>query len=390
MITDRETNFVYFSSLIKELEQYASFWKRLEKILSEKKISYGFIENTRDIWCRDYMPIQLDTNQFVQFNFFPDYCLLPQYISKLTIPSEVRTYDKINLRPIDLVIDGGNFVKSTSDVILTDKVLKENPKLSKDIITTMLKKELNLDNIYLIPQQPYDMTGHADGMVRFINNTDLLVADYSNESKSWRIKMDKALDKTGLNIIPYPTKITNERNKEGDYTAKGTYINFLQLEDYILLPQFGFDLDNVTFIRTKELFPDFKVIPINCNEIATNGGILNCISWNIKTQTKTSFHNLSHKRPDRSEQQKFIFDRIGFYLSTYDYQLIAKRFEIVWNNSTGQILGDGDIKNKIYRFLEQQQVHQNPIPQYHVDKTIDLILDYMEYIGQYGFPFHKN
>lgn len=42
--------------------------------------------------------------------------------------------------------------------------------------------------------------------------------------------MDKALDKTGLNIIQYPAKTTEERNQDGDYTAKGTYINFYNLK----------------------------------------------------------------------------------------------------------------------------------------------------------------
>ena len=67
MITDKETNFVYLSSLIKENEKYLPFWKRLEPILTENRIGYGFIENTRDIWCRDYMPIQKDVNDFIQF-----------------------------------------------------------------------------------------------------------------------------------------------------------------------------------------------------------------------------------------------------------------------------------------------------------------------------------
>ena len=53
MITDKDTDFVYFSSLIKELDQYTTFWKRLNTILADKKINYGFIESTRDIWCRD-------------------------------------------------------------------------------------------------------------------------------------------------------------------------------------------------------------------------------------------------------------------------------------------------------------------------------------------------
>ena len=43
----------------------------------------------------------------------------------------------------------------------------------------------------------------------------------------------------------------------------------------------------------------------------------------------------------------------------------------------------------IYRFLEQV-IERNPIPQNIVDKTIDLILEYMESIGQYGFDINEN
>ena len=280
MITDKETNFIYFSSLIKEKQQYTPFWKKIQKVLTKKRIGYGFIRNTRDIWCRDYMPIQIDTDKFVQFNFFPDYCLTPQHISKLTIQDEIWVNDKITPIHINLVIDGGNFVKSTSNVILTEKVLKENPKLNKEAICDTLKKKIDIDNVFLIPQLPYDITGHADGMVRFINDTDLLVANYSNESKSWRVKMDKALEKTGLNIIPYPSQTVNEKNKDGDYSARGTYINFLQLGNYIFFPLFSLDTDDYALEETKKLYPHCRIFPINSNEIAINGGVLNCIAWN--------------------------------------------------------------------------------------------------------------
>lgn len=152
MITDKETNFVYFSSLIKETDRYSSFWERLESILIEKRIGYSFIEYTRDIWCRDYMPVQTDINDFVQFDYFPDYYLSPKYISKLTIPFEVRVNQKMNAKKIDLVIDGGNIVKSGTCVILTEKVLKDNPKFNKDAIENIIKKELGVGNVYFIPQ----------------------------------------------------------------------------------------------------------------------------------------------------------------------------------------------------------------------------------------------
>lgn len=47
MITDKETNFVYFSSLIKEHEQYAPFWEEMKRVLVKTKTGYGFIQKTR-------------------------------------------------------------------------------------------------------------------------------------------------------------------------------------------------------------------------------------------------------------------------------------------------------------------------------------------------------
>lgn len=389
MITDKETNFVYFSSLIKENEKYTPFWKRLVPILNENQIGYGFIENTRDIWCRDYMPIQKNTNEFIQFEYFPDYYLTPKHIAKLTIPAETRIIDKILSEKSKIILDGGNIIKSKKNIILTDKVFIENSNLDPNTVISSLKKELNVENVFIIPRAPYEMTGHADGMVRFINETDLLVADYSTESESWKRKMDNALEKTGLNIFSYPNELVNEKNENGDYVARGVYINFAQIGNVILLPQFGLKTDLIALERTKELFSDCQVLPINSNEIAVDGGVLNCITWNIRIETSMSFNKLPKQTPSHFEQEIFVFDKLDFYLSTFDYKLIAKGFEIAWENNTGNFVGDGDFKNMTYRFLEQV-IEKNHIPQNIVDKTIDLILEYMESIGQYGFDLSEN
>jgi agmatine deiminase len=357
--------------------------------LIENKIGYDFIENTRDIWCRDYMPIQKETNDFIQFEYFPDYYIEPKYISKLTIPSETRIIDKISPLKSKLKVDGGNVIKSKKIAILTDKVLDENSNLEPKTVISTLKKELDVENVFLIPKAPYEATGHADGMVRFLNETDLLVADYFNESISWRAKMEKALKKTGLNIISYPTEVVEEKNEDGDSVAKGVYINFAQIGKVILFPQFGLNTDIIALNRTKELFSDCKVVPINSNEIAIDGGVFNCITWNIKIETTMSFNKLPKQTPSHFEQEKFVFDKLDFYLSTFDYRLIAKGFEIAWENITGGIVGDGDFKKMTYRFIKQI-MDKNFIPQNMVDRTIDLILEYMESIGQYGYDLSEN
>lgn len=389
MITDQETHVIYFSSLIKEKEQFKPFWKRLEKVLIGNKIQFNFIENTINIWCRDYMPVQIDDDEFIQFQYFPDYLIEPKYINQLTIPSETQILDNINIKQSKLIVDGGNVVKSKNKAVLTEKVLLENSNLDPKTVITTLKKELKVYELFLIPIQPYDYTGHADGMIRFLNEETLLVSDYSKESITWQKKMDSALKNTGLKIVTFPSEPVKEKNADGDYTAKGIYINFAQIGNIILLPQFDLKTDEIAVTITKELYPDCKIIPINCNEIAQEGGVLNCCTWNIKVQPIMTFDKLPKKTPSKIEQEHFVLERLDFYLSNYDYYKIAQGFELAWNNSTGNFLGDGDFKNFVYRFLEKE-IKYNPIPQNMVDKTVDLILEYLESIGQYGWGMSNN
>jgi agmatine deiminase len=60
MIKSKETNAIFFSSQLKEKKEFKPFWKRLEKALKDKGIEPRLLTGTEAIWCRDYMPIQID------------------------------------------------------------------------------------------------------------------------------------------------------------------------------------------------------------------------------------------------------------------------------------------------------------------------------------------
>ena len=71
MITDNETNFVYFSDLLPQ--EHPFIFEEIIGKLEKNKIAYGLLSDTKDIWCRDYMPIQTDKNSFVSFKYKPSY-----------------------------------------------------------------------------------------------------------------------------------------------------------------------------------------------------------------------------------------------------------------------------------------------------------------------------
>jgi hypothetical protein len=53
--------------------------------------------------------------------------------------------------------------------IVTDKVLRENPNFGKDELLKVFRERLHVDDVIVIPKEPYDVVGHADGVVRFLD-----------------------------------------------------------------------------------------------------------------------------------------------------------------------------------------------------------------------------
>lgn len=75
-------------------------------------------------------------------------------------------------------------VNSSNKVILCDKVFKENKSFSRLETVSELKSIFCVEDVLLIPQQPGDFIGHADGMIRFIDDHTVLINDYSREKGS--------------------------------------------------------------------------------------------------------------------------------------------------------------------------------------------------------------
>lgn len=280
MITDKETNAVYFSDKIQTSSQYNPAFKRIQNLLDKHNVKYKFLNNTKDIWCRDYMPIQVEADKFIQFRYEPTYLK-----SDLNLQSNPRTILKSNglhAEYSNINLDGGNVIKWTDKAILTTRIFKENPTLSSTQITKELEWLFKSD-IFFIPDITEDMTGHSDGHLRFIDSKTVLVNELKDEFKYWRDGFLKMVKQADLDFVEIPW-FENKDNKHKD-SAIGGYVNYLEIDNLILFPIFGIngDKDNQAISVIKSTFPDRIIEPVNVNEIAKDGGLLNCITWTIKS-----------------------------------------------------------------------------------------------------------
>lgn len=67
-----------------------------------------------------------------------------------------------------------------------------------------------------------------------------------------------------------------------------------------------------------------------------------------------------------------------------DFYVISKGFLELWNQSLGEFLGDGDLKNYVYQHIVDEvdnKVISTHIPQKLVDEYVDLIFEFMDTAG---------
>lgn len=279
MITDKETNIVFFSELIRSKDEYKTTFERIKIILDKHQISYRFLTDTKDIWCRDYMPIQVKKDRFVQFKYEPTY--LQDDLNLQSEPKIVLQSNGLNADFSAINLDGGNVIKCSDKVILTNRIFKENPKTDSDKLTKELERLFNA-KIFFVPDVTEDMTGHADGHLRFIDENTILVNELKNEENYWKKGFLKMVKKANLDYVEIPW--FEHKDKKFPDTAIGIYVNYLEIGKIILFPIFEIkgNKDKEAIETIKKVFPDRIIELINVNEIAKYGGLLNCISWTIK------------------------------------------------------------------------------------------------------------
>ena len=129
MIADYETNVVYFSSWLEK--EYPKIYIDLVTVLKKNNVAYDIIPCTNDIWCRDYMPVQIDEDRFLCYRYYPDY-LLKRKSDKRFITDSQEVCMRLGLKTTNtnIIMDGGNIVKVGDKVIMTEKVFQENPDMS--------------------------------------------------------------------------------------------------------------------------------------------------------------------------------------------------------------------------------------------------------------------
>ena len=269
---------VYMSELLKT--NYPETCSRLIKILEMHDVKYAFLKGTKDIWCRDYMPIQTESGKFIQFKYDPSYLKgNKEWEASRSDVKEVCRVNGIETQFSDINLDGGNVLICDGRAILSNRIFSENSNWDKEKLVNELSKLLECE-IIIIPAENDDMTGHADGMVRFVNRNTILGNKLADEYKYWREGMEKVIEQYGLKYIDVPFFLP--KDPKHPHSAIGIYVNYLEVNNLIVLPVFGRDEDKQAVDVLRQAFPDRVIETIDYNDVAQEGGLLNCTTWVVR------------------------------------------------------------------------------------------------------------
>lgn len=315
---------VFISSLLAE-EPYSNLQTRVIqfgiKHALKDKCKVIEIEGTKDFWMRDYMPVQLAEDKFWYFTYNPDYLQGKSFLSTITNYQEIpnikelipNLFFDVNAPKSPTIVDGGNIVKCDDFIIMTDKVFIEkgniNPKVRNNsekcepISWAKLKRETGID-IVIIPRDPEDRYGHADGMVRYAGpNRILLRAAQNEEDKLFLDSVKETIlrQKPGLKIIQFEFDYISDNSKD-IRKDNWCYINFLRVGNVIIMPilshteiknnrEIHIDIpdDQLALEQLHMWFPECEILGLEMYHLVSNsshgGGALNCLTWTIKSHT---------------------------------------------------------------------------------------------------------
>ena len=232
------------------------------------------------------MPFQRHDGGFVIYRYDPDYLKgKEKYITNCRdafiesgggpILSSKLSYKYCH--HTKLILDGGNMIKCVDKngvncVIMTTKVLYENPNLSHLEILFELKDCLDAE-VILIPWDVEEAYGHSDGMVRSIGDGKLLMNCYSDFDKKLGAAIRKALgNRFEISELSYGSKY-----RENSWC----HLNYLDTGNIVLVPSANIASDTPA-LQQIENFTKKQCIPIKMSPIISEGGALHCISWTLK------------------------------------------------------------------------------------------------------------
>jgi agmatine deiminase len=254
-----------------------------------------------DVWFRDYGPIFIKNERGLAmvhwvFNSWGE--KYEDLLKDAQIPQVINRHMHLNCFHPGIVLEGGSIdVNGKGTLITTEQCLlnrNRNPHLTREEIEQYMKDYLGVTHVIWLKTgiEGDDTDGHVDDLARFVNpNTVVCAFEEDPNDENYQVLKTNydillnATDQDGKKLhivkLPMPGVVTYNGKR-----LPASYANFYIGNTIVLVPVFGHKKDQVAVGILQGLFPNRKVVGVNCVDLVHGLGTIHC-----STQQQPSLQN---------------------------------------------------------------------------------------------------
>jgi agmatine deiminase len=267
--------------------------RQILRRLPMERISFYTIP-TNEPWCRDHGPIFLTRDRhpklaIVDWDYNAWGNKYPPFDLDEVVPTRVA--EKLGL-PVfypGMILEGGSVdVNGAGALLTTESCLlnpNRNPRLSRAEIEQRLRDYLGVREIFWLGDgiAGDDTDGHIDDLARFVSEHAIVtVVEEDRGDENYEPLQDNLARLREMKInnrevdiitLPMPRKIVREGLR-----LPASYANFYIANSCLLVPRFADPADEPALSILRNLFPDRRVIGVDCRELIWGLGTFHCLT----------------------------------------------------------------------------------------------------------------
>ena len=241
--------------------------------------------NNSGMWIRDYGPFCIHDDGKLGID---DFVWSGNYGIDL-IPYTIADTFNLPLYHSNVIHHGGNHISDGNGMgFFSTNIFNHNTSYTHTQIKQEFKNFFGIDSMVVFAPMNGDGTGHVDMFCKLLNDTLLIVGEYETPGASYPGDYDLL-----NNLAAYLGTLTNidgrkfhiERIPMPAYyyggpagTINYTYTNSLIINNKVLVPVYGFDMDAAALQVYADLMPDHEIIGIDSEFIIQYWGAVHCIT----------------------------------------------------------------------------------------------------------------
>jgi len=276
---------------------------RIEKMLVNFGVNISnlnfYEQNYGDVWTRDYAPITLfnknkNEEAYVKWEYNAYGKGHEPYFADLMKDNDVfldiLKDSKNQIFKPGIVLEGGAIESNGNGTLITTEQCllnyNRNQSLTKNENEKYLKDYLGMEDIIWLKNGLINdhTDGHIDEIARFVTPDTIVCAyeedqndiNYSILEENYSILVNHTReDGSKFNVIKLPMPHMNYNDGE---KAPVSYTNFYIGNSVILMSVFNDENDKKAEEILQRLFPNHKIIQIDCTKIIYGGGAIHCMT----------------------------------------------------------------------------------------------------------------